>query len=325
MKKIFFLAIIFCSFTITALGQISTEYLQRGTAKHEKQDYEGAIADYDSAIEADGNNKLAYYNRGVCQLMLKNFDAAMRDFDKTIEFDPEYTRAYYSRASVFISQEEYTDALPDLDKLIELDEAFPNALTLRGQVRAQTGNKRGACEDFTRAKELGDKQAITYLHQFCGNEQLSGESFMLYWPDNENWKVGNRQENEQIMMLELIHANETLENWTEIGTMMSVKGVTGILVADAMDLMFQKTKENAPDAKLTFIEKDETAEHPWIIFIIESPRFKDDEIPESQLWYIVQGKQALYTNFRAVKQAAIPEDLKTKWIQFFKTGKIVYK
>ncbi|MBK9481781.1 MAG: tetratricopeptide repeat protein [Bacteroidetes bacterium] len=50
-------------------------------------------------------------------------------------------KAYYSRASVFVSQQKYVEALPDLDKTIELDPTTPNALTLRGQIRAQTGNK----------------------------------------------------------------------------------------------------------------------------------------------------------------------------------------
>lgn len=74
---------------------------------------------------------------------------------------------------------------------------------------------------------------------------------------------------------------------------------------------------------VTFIEKDESVEYPWIIFTIECPSFKNDKTPESQLWYVVQGKTSLYTNFRAIKKAEIPENLKEKWTKFFKTGKIV--
>ena len=64
---------------------------------------------------------------------------------------------------------------------------------------------------------------------------------------------------------------------------------------------------------------------PWIIFKIETPKFKtDDKGPESQLWYIVQGETSLYTNFRAIKEKEISKDLETKWVKFFKKGKIVY-
>jgi len=323
MKKTLTTLAIVCS--IALFGQTSNEHLQNGIAKHGQRDFKGAIKDYDKAIKSDKKNKDAYYNRGTCELALKDFKSAMNDFNKTIDLDPKFVKAYYSRATVYVSQEKYYEALPDLDKTIELDPTIPNALTLRGQIRAQTGDKKGACEDFNSAKENGDKQADKYLNQFCGNEQQQEESLMLYWPESENWKVGDDQENSAQHVLDLIHTNETIDNWTELGNMSSIKGVTGVPMDKAMNLMFEQAKLNSPKAKLIFIEKDESVEYPWIIFTIEAPSFKNDKTPESQLWYIVQGKQALYTNFRAVKQATIPVDLKENWITFFKTGKIINK
>ncbi|HRO43313.1 MAG TPA: tetratricopeptide repeat protein [Flavipsychrobacter sp.] len=323
MKKNLTTFAILCSLTV--FGQTTEEHLQNGIAKHEQRDFKGAIRDYDKAIKADKNNKDAYYNRGTCALAVNDLKAAMTDFNKTIELDPKFVKAYYSRATVFVSEKKYIEALPDLDKTVALDPTTPNALTLRGQIRAQTGNKKEACEDFYNAKAIGDKQAHKYIGQFCGNEQQSGESLMLDWPETENWKVGSNQENEEMAMIELIHANETLENWTEFGSMISIKGAKNVPMNTAMNMMFEQAKQNSPKAKFTFIEKDESVEHPWIIFTIESPYFNNDKRPESQLWYIVQGKQALYTNFRAVRQAIIPTHLKDKWIKFFKTGQIVNK
>lgn len=309
----------------TSYGQTAKDYLQSGIDKHIKQDFQGAIAEYSKAIEAEKANKEAYFNRGTCELALKNDESALHDFSKTIELDPTFQKAYYSRATAYVRQEKYTDALPDLDKTIELNPLFPNALTLRGQIRAAVGNKKGACEDFTAAKNNGDQQADKYLIQFCGNEQGYGETLMLNWPDSENWKVGDNQENNETQVVDLIHTNETLDNWTELGNMTSVKGVTDASVTTAMNHIFETAKKNSPESKLTFIEKDENTEFPWIIFTVESPSFKNDPKPESQLWYIIQGKQALYMNFRALKQAVIPADLKEKWIKFFKAGKIMYR
>ena len=314
---------IFCSFL--SFGQTSQELFENGLKKHQNQDYKGAIKDYTKAIKENKENKVAYFNRGTCELALKDFDAATEDFTKVIELDPAYVDAYYSRATVFISREKYKEALPDLNKAYKIAPSTPNLLTLRGQILAATGDKNGACKDFNEAKTFGDKQAETYLQKYCGNKQLEGESLMLHWPENENWKVGNSQENGDIALLELIHSNETIEKWTEMGNMMSIKGALNIPMEKAMSMMFEQTKKDAPKAKLTFIEKDEKSEFPWILFTIESPSFNNDKTPESQLWYVVQGKTALYTNFRAVKQATIPSDLKNKWIAFFKTGKIVYK
>ena len=320
-----FLTIIAVIISITSFGQTADEYLKNGIVKHNSKDFEGAIKDYSKAIKTDKNLRDGYFNRGVCELALQNFKAAKKDFDKTIELDSLFGQAFYSRATVLVSQQHYTDALPDLDKTIELDSKMPNALTLRGQIRAQTGNKQGACEDFDLAKVNGDLQAEKYISQFCNNQEQVVESFMLDWPLKENWKVGDNQENSKQHIVDFIHSNETFDNWTELGNMTSIKGIKGVPITTAMNLMSDQSKLNSPKAKLTFIEKDEDAEYPWIIFTIESPNFKNDKNSESQLWYIVQGKQALYTNFRAIKQAAIPAELKVRWIEFFKTGKVVNK
>jgi deoxyribodipyrimidine photolyase len=93
------------------------------------------------------------------------------------------------------------------------------------------------------AKANGDKQADKYLTQFCGNEQLAGESLMLDWPESENWKLGSSQDNEQMAMLELIHSDETLENWTEFGCMMSIKGAKNIPMDQAINFMFESLND----------------------------------------------------------------------------------
>lgn len=323
MKKVFMVLALAC--TSIAFGQTAQEHFDNGVAKHNKHDLKGAIKDYDKAIKRDKTHSLAYFNRGLCELQMKDYKAAMSDFDKTIELNPTYADAYYSRASVFASQEKYMEALPDLDKTIELNPATPNALTLRGQIRAQSGNKTGACEDFNLAKQLGDRNATMYLSEFCGNEQQAGESFMLYWPENENWKLGSNNEDATMAMMELIHTNETIENWTEMGTMMSIKGAINAPLEKVMNKMLEQMPKQTTEPKLTFIEKDETAEYPCIIFTIENVRAPKSKVSESAIWYIVQGKTSLYINFYTVKQAALSEAAKSKWIAFFKSGKIVNK
>jgi tetratricopeptide (TPR) repeat protein len=319
----FILSTITIFFFAFSFAQTAQEHYKNGVQKHNKEDYKGAIKDYNNAIKEDKSFMKAYFNRGTCYLALNNFKDSYADFTKAIELNPKDAESYYRRATIFVVQDKYLEALPDLDKTIELDPAAPDALTLRGQIRMQSGNEKGGCEDFNLAKKNGDKQADEYIKKFCGNKKQKNESLMLDWPDAENWKVGSQQENDKMTLVELIHANETLENWTEIGTMTSIKGAKNVGLDKAMNLMYDQSKINSPKAKLTFIEKDENAEFPWIIFTIECPNFKNDKTPESQLWYIVQGETALYTNFRAVKKAEISPDLKTRWIAFFKTAKVV--
>jgi hypothetical protein len=163
---------------------------------------------------------------------------------------------------------------------------------------------------------------ISVYAQF--NDAAKGENLRLDWPESEHWKVGDNQENGQQHVVDMIHEGETIDKWTELGNMSAVKGVKNIPMDTAMNMMFSYAQKEAPAAKLTFIKKGEMQECPWIIFTIESPRFTSDPNPESQLWFILQGKQGLYTNFVAVKKAKLPEDFKTKWTAFFLKGKLVY-
>ena len=323
MRKLFtLLSIIFLT---TSFAQNADEYLNIGIEKHNSKDLDGAIKEYSKAIKLDKNMTNAYLNRGMCEQALKNYNDAFKDFETATKLNPKLASAFYCKATVLVAQEKFKQAITDLDKTIELDAKTANALTLRGQVKAQLGDKIGACKDFTTAEEIGDKKSDKLLRDYCGNNQQDGESFSLHWPESENWKIGSNQENDKMTMIELIHSNETFENWTEIGTSTAYKNATNIPCDKAMNMMFEQSKVNSPKAKLTFIEKDENAEFPWIIFTIECPNFKDDDKPESQLWYITQGKTSLYTNFRAIKKSLIPAELKEKWIRFFKSGKMIYQ
>jgi tetratricopeptide (TPR) repeat protein len=319
----YILTILMIAYTLAVFGQTSEEYLESGILKHENQDLKGAIKDYTKAIKADDNNKFAFLNRGTCKLSLQDFEGALSDFSLAIEIDPDFIKARYARASVYVSIEKYSLSLPDLDKTIELAPTFPNALTLRGQIRAALGDSEGACEDFNLAKEIGDQQADTYLDQFCKNEDKVIESLELDWPKGEKWIVGSSQEDANMSMVDYINSDESLETWTEMGNMITINGITGTSLDDAMNLMFNQSKENGPKSKLTLIEKNDSGEYPWILFTIETPKFKNDSKPESQVWFVIQGKVNLYTNFWAIKKPEIPNELKEKWVTFFKTAKIV--
>ena len=318
----FLLLLIICETPV--FSQTAERFLQTGIQKHNKKLYEEALLAYTSAIEADNKLTAAYFNRGTVYLALERLEEAIEDFDVTLELDNNFIRAYYSRANVYIQMERYQEALSDLNKVIERDEKFPNALLLRGQVKCAEDNRKGGCEDFLRAKTLGDPGGERMLKKYCEDQELQEELLHLNWPADESWRTGNRQENEEMILVEYLKRGETFDDWTELGTMQTIKGVTGIPVSKTMNMMYEQSRQSCPNAQLTFIEKGETGAHPWIIFTIECASFKESEQPESQVWYIVQGDSALYTNFWAVREKTIPITLRKKWTEFFKTGKIVY-
>lgn len=320
------LIVIFCIVTVSSLfGQNVHEYMKSGVKKHELKDYRGAIEDYTKVLELDSMNVDAYLNRGNCAMELRDFEPALKDLDKVIELSPNVARAYYSRAFIYATKKNYKEALVNADKVVEIDKTTPNCLTLRGQLYIVTGEKQKGCDDFVTAKNNGDTNASRCLQKFCGFMKGYAESLMINWPEEEKWKLGSNQETEEMQVMDLVREGETLQNWTELGNMTAFRGLPPVPMNIMMENFSAGAKKDAPEAKVTFIEKDEKAEYPWIIFMIESPRFNNDDKPESQLWYVIQGRQALYSNFRAVKKAKITDEQREKWVKFFKASEIVYR
>jgi lipoprotein NlpI len=107
---------------VTALAQRSaTDYLNRGNAKYNMADYEGAIADCSKAIQLDPKLASAYITRGAAKRHKGDYDGAIADYDKAIQLDPEYAPAYNNRGIAKRHKGDYDAAIADLDKDTQLD------------------------------------------------------------------------------------------------------------------------------------------------------------------------------------------------------------
>ena len=64
-------------------------YTNRGKAKDELKDYNGAIEDYNQAIEIEPNDPSAYFIRGVVKKKLNDLKGACEDWKKAAELGNE--------------------------------------------------------------------------------------------------------------------------------------------------------------------------------------------------------------------------------------------
>ena len=62
-------------------------YSNRGLARYESGDYEGAIADFNKAIELNPEFALTYNKRGIVKCELEDYEGAISDFNQAIELD----------------------------------------------------------------------------------------------------------------------------------------------------------------------------------------------------------------------------------------------
>ena len=108
--------------TITAglYAQTADEYNNRGWNKAKLQDYRGAIADFNKAIEINPKFSLAYNNRGTVKVQLKDYRGAIADFSTAIALDPNNSAIYYNRGTAKFKLQDLNGACLDWSKAGEL-------------------------------------------------------------------------------------------------------------------------------------------------------------------------------------------------------------
>lgn len=136
-----------------------------GSVKIIMGDYEGGIRDYTTAIELNPDLYLAYNNRGCARYQMGEYEAALEDFNLALLINGAFDMARLNKATALARQNDYETALDLLDETISggADDAL--IYLNRGLIRELTGDKNGACTDWTEALNRGFEKAAEYLEE----------------------------------------------------------------------------------------------------------------------------------------------------------------
>jgi tetratricopeptide (TPR) repeat protein len=143
----------------------SAIYNNRGLAKVAKGDLDAAVVDFNRAIELNPKDAVACSNRGNAKRDKGDMDGAIADYNRAIRFDPKYAYAYYDRGLAKKQKSDLDGAIADYNRVIELDPKFAKAYCDRGVAKRRKGNLDGAISDYDRTVELDPKYAIAYLNR----------------------------------------------------------------------------------------------------------------------------------------------------------------
>jgi hypothetical protein len=149
---------------------------------------------------------------------------------------------------------------------------------------------------------------------------LKSETLTINWPKEEDWHIVDQQDNDTGTMttLILLKDKETIPNHSEIGTTYIYHKAIPLPIDAEIEELYQSLKKYAPTAKKTIIEKDENAEYPWIISKIEGPT-------GSMINYAIKGKSESYSSFWSTKEKELTPKSQEKWVEIFKSSKIISK
>ncbi|MBN2634524.1 MAG: hypothetical protein JXR66_13260 [Bacteroidales bacterium] len=144
-------------------------YTGRGEAKLMLGDLRGAIADCRKATEIERENIRAYIIRGQAEAELGDYRSALREFDMAINLNPHHDNVnltYFYRGNAKSDSGNDPAAIIDYSLSLEII-PFAPAYYRRGMAKMNLADRRGACADWSKAKELGMPEADTLLNKNC--------------------------------------------------------------------------------------------------------------------------------------------------------------
>ena len=145
------------------------------------------------------------------------------------------------------------------------------------------------------------------------------EHIAIDWPGEYNWKTVKQKHVENKQTLMIIPGNDSISNPSIIGSLTVYRGVK----FSALDNIISNYKARLDSgSNLTPLERLQKTKYPWIIFKVETPATTKYPEPESDLYYVVQGKFGLYENFVGIKAATLSDEFVKKWTAVFMTAQI---
>ena len=164
-----------------ATGKV-LEYLVSAKRKYQKQDYRGAISDYDRAIAIDPKLAQAYNHRGYIKAgQLQDYRGGLADMNRAIAIDPKLADAYRYRAELKTKAlHDVQGGLADYNRAIQLNPKYGLAYGDRAVLKHDTLNdKSGGIADLKAAIELFQQQGDTNNYRVAAAE-------LKKWQQNRN-------------------------------------------------------------------------------------------------------------------------------------------
>lgn len=154
----------------TPISEQDAPYLlERARLYMATEQYRPAMLDYDAyytAVKGEVND-LFYYYREQASFHAKQFQRALDDIWKAIQLNPQDVTYRAELGVINLRVGRYDEAIEAFDAAIKIDSNYAEAYRLKGVAFMQQKKKTEACENFSKAKELGDEIVDSLIEKHC--------------------------------------------------------------------------------------------------------------------------------------------------------------
>jgi len=169
-------------------------YLTRGDLYLSVDSLKLAEKDYFMALHLDNNNTYSFYQLGILYHLVNNEDSATYFFKKSLntkttenkvvidyneinkelstdndKYDIPYDEIIYQMAKSYYYKREMNKAIENFNICIQDNYMLDHVFLYRGAVYYEMGRKELACQDFFKAKGLGNQEVDNYIKKYCNN------------------------------------------------------------------------------------------------------------------------------------------------------------
>ena len=151
-------------------------YFGQGKQKYYDSDPEGALENFNKAIELTPNDAEIYKFRAKAKVRLEDYPAAIEDYNQVIELNPDDASAYKERAEAKRKLGDHTGAIEDYNQATQLDPKDPFTYRASADAKRKSGDYTGAIEDYTHAITLNPEDAEAYKNRGKARAKLGDDA-----------------------------------------------------------------------------------------------------------------------------------------------------
>ncbi|MEO0376703.1 MAG: tetratricopeptide repeat protein [Cyanobacteria bacterium P01_A01_bin.17] len=126
-------------------------FINRANKRAVNGDVDGAIDDFNEAIQLNPAKATAYFNRGFLHNTVGRFEQAILDFSEAIQLLPDYDEAYFQRGIGRAQSNDLQGAVDDFSQALQINSLCVKAYYRRAEALAELGDPQGALADYSQA------------------------------------------------------------------------------------------------------------------------------------------------------------------------------
>lgn len=144
-------------------------FFERAEMKAIAGKYKEAVVDYNTFYDTTNGNVTAtfYFQREQAEIQCKMYQQAINDIEKAVELEPNNANFWLEKGSIHMRFNQLNEATQALNQAISLNDKLAAAYRMLGYCQAKENRKSEACNNFFKAKELGDEVVEKLIEKYC--------------------------------------------------------------------------------------------------------------------------------------------------------------